>query len=158
GQRARKGEGAGGVVVGDDEMVRAQRDVPPLVHIEIDRTELPHDPLIGPALERTAEIDTDQLAEHAGIDAFGIIIGYGRHEWLPWSQASRRPALHDFKLQLEAAAARLQFRSEHAGIDAFGIIIGYGRHEWLPWSQASRRPALHDFKLQLEAAAARLQS
>src|SRR5215469_18912321 len=82
-KRPGKGEGAGNVVVGHDEMVRAQRHVAPLVHIEIDRTELLHDPLMGPALEGTSQIDADQFPEHTGIDTFGIILGYGRHAFAP---------------------------------------------------------------------------
>ena len=68
-ERAHESEGAGDVVVGDD-----QRLVQPVVHVIFDRPELLHDLLVGPALERPAEIDAHQLAEHAGIDALEIIV------------------------------------------------------------------------------------
>ncbi len=63
-ERADEGERPGDVVVGDD-----QRTVETLVDIVLDRPELVDDPLIRPALERPAEIDADQLAEHGGVGA-----------------------------------------------------------------------------------------
>ena len=39
------------------------------------------DILIAPALDGTAEIDADQLAEHAGIDPFGIVAGDSSHSF-----------------------------------------------------------------------------
>jgi hypothetical protein len=33
-----------------------------------------HDAFIGPPFERTAEIDADQLAQHSGINAFGVVV------------------------------------------------------------------------------------
>jgi hypothetical protein len=45
------------------------------VHVILDRAELLDDLLVGPALERAAEIDADQLAEDAGIDALEVIVG-----------------------------------------------------------------------------------
>ena len=48
--------------------------VQPLVDVVFDRPELVHDPFVGPALERAAEIDADQLAEHRGVGALGIVV------------------------------------------------------------------------------------
>ena len=45
----------------------------PVVDVVFDRSELAHDPLVGPVLERPAEIDADQLAEHCRIGALGIV-------------------------------------------------------------------------------------
>ena len=64
-QRAQEGEGAGDVVIGHH-----QRHVEPLVDIVIDLAAVLHDLLVGPAFDRAAEIDADELAEHPGIDAF----------------------------------------------------------------------------------------
>ncbi len=74
GERARKGEGACDVVVGDDELMVAQRHVAAVVDVVVDRPEFPEGAFVGPTLEGAAEIDADQLAEDAGIDAFGIVM------------------------------------------------------------------------------------
>ena len=67
-ERANEGEGSGDVVVGDDE-----RAFEPVVDVIFDRSELANDAPVGPVLERPAEIDADQLAEHGGVGAFGIV-------------------------------------------------------------------------------------
>ena len=46
-----------------------------VMDVIFDRSELLHDALIGPAFEWPAEIDADQLAEDAGVDAFEIVGG-----------------------------------------------------------------------------------
>jgi hypothetical protein len=53
-QRAYEREGAGDVVIGDNQR-RAEA-------------------LVGPVLERPADIDANQLAEHRGVGAFEIVV------------------------------------------------------------------------------------
>ena len=63
-ERADEGERSRDVVVGHD-----QRAIEALMHVIFDRPELSDDALIGPVLERPAEVDADQLAEHGGVGA-----------------------------------------------------------------------------------------
>ena len=70
GQGAQEGEGAGDVVVGDD-----QGHVLALVDVVPDLAEFGHDAVVGPAFEGAAEVDADDLAEHAGVDALEIVGG-----------------------------------------------------------------------------------
>ena len=74
GERAHEGEGAGDIVVGHHE-----RRAEAVVDIIFDRAELLHDALIGPSFEGPAQIDPDQLAQDAGVNAFEIIGGNGGH-------------------------------------------------------------------------------
>ena len=83
GERAWKQKGSGDVVIGDDQMVRPQFHIAALVDVIVDRPKLRHDAFIGPAFERAAEVDADQLAEYAGIDAFGVIMWNRRQHNLP---------------------------------------------------------------------------
>src|SRR5260370_3291624 len=73
-------------------MMLPSRDVAESIDVKIDRTELPHDAFIGPALEGTAEIDANHFAEHTGIDPFGIVVRNCGHAALPWlaGQADER--------------------------------------------------------------------
>ena len=63
-------ERAADVVVGDD-----QRHVELVVDVVVDLAEALFDAFIGPALEGAAEVDADDLAEHAGIDALLVVGG-----------------------------------------------------------------------------------
>src|SRR6186713_3519685 len=92
-------------------MMRAQGDVAALVDVVIDRPELLHDALIGPALEGSAEIDADELAENAGIDALRVVMRNRSHLFTPTFNCfarSDRPAFHDLEFQLMALARRLE--------------------------------------------------
>src|SRR5258708_14967269 len=93
-------------------MLRAQRHVAALIDIIVDRAELLHDALIGPALEGPAEIAADELAEHASIDALRVIMRNCRHLFTPISSSlarrSDRRACHDLEFQLMAPAWRLE--------------------------------------------------
>ena len=68
GQGAQEGEGARDVVVGDD-----KGDVQIFVNVVVDFTEPLAENLVGPALEGAAEVDADQFAEDAGVDAFAVV-------------------------------------------------------------------------------------
>ena len=69
-ERPQKRKGPRDIVVGHHE-----RHVQTVVHVIVDRAEFLHDALVRPVFERTPEKDTNQLAEHAGIDTFEVIIG-----------------------------------------------------------------------------------
>ena len=71
-QGSEEDEGSGDVVVGDD-----QRLAQPVVDVAGDRAEFGHDALVGPALERPAQVDAHDLAEHAGIDPFEVVAREG---------------------------------------------------------------------------------
>jgi hypothetical protein len=73
GQGAQEGEGAGDVVVGDDQGAGLDLRIAPLVHVVGDLAQLGHDTLVRPALEGAAQVDADDLAEHAGVDTLGIV-------------------------------------------------------------------------------------
>src|SRR5690606_37616014 len=64
-----EGEGAGDIVVGDD-----QRHLAPLVDVVADLAKLGHDPLVAPALEGPAQVDADDLAQHARVHTLGVVI------------------------------------------------------------------------------------
>ena len=74
GQRAHKGECARHIVVGDHE-----RRIEAVMDVIFDRSELLHYALVGPPFEWPADIDADQLAEDAGVDAFEIVGGNSGH-------------------------------------------------------------------------------
>src|SRR5262249_48345802 len=73
-ERPDEGEGPGDIVVSDDEWA-----VQPLVNIVLDRTELAHDPLVRPPLERSAKVYANELAEHGGVSALAIVGRKSRH-------------------------------------------------------------------------------
>ena len=68
--RADEGEGAADVVVGDDQTL-----VEFVVDVIVDLAEAFLDALVGPALEGPAEVDADDLAEHARVDAL-LVVGW----------------------------------------------------------------------------------
>ena len=68
GQCAQKCKRAGNIIVGDN-----QGHVQMLVDIIVDLAEMFTEHLVGPALERPAQVDADQLAQHAGVDSFSVV-------------------------------------------------------------------------------------
>jgi hypothetical protein len=74
-QRAQEREGPGDVVVRDDERVLALRRLDRRVAGDVapDLAEPVLDLPVRPLLERPAEVDADDLAQHAGVDALGVI-------------------------------------------------------------------------------------
>ncbi|KKD05950.1 hypothetical protein TN53_21485 [Streptomyces sp. WM6386] len=64
---AGEGEGAGDVVVGDD-----QRDAEVVVDVPADLSEPVGDVLVGPALDGASETDADDLAENSGVHLLGV--------------------------------------------------------------------------------------
>jgi len=61
-------KGARDVIVNHDE-----RLVQLPIHIVTHLSQLPHDPLVRPALERSPHIHADDLAKNAGVDALKVI-------------------------------------------------------------------------------------
>ena len=80
-QRADEGEGAADVVVGDD-----QRHVELVVDVVVDLAQAPLDGFVRPSLERAPQVDADQLAEHAGVDALLVVRGQRGHRLPPLFQ------------------------------------------------------------------------
>ena len=69
GQCAQKCKCAGNVIVGDD-----QGHVQMLMDVVVDFAETLTERLVAPALERPAQVDTDQLAQHPGVNSFCIVV------------------------------------------------------------------------------------
>jgi hypothetical protein len=73
-ERAEEEEGSRDVVIGDD-----QRNAQLLVHVIPHLAKAPHDAFVAPALERPPQIDSDDLAEHSGVDTFRVVVRKHRH-------------------------------------------------------------------------------
>ena len=67
-QRPYESEGAGDVVISDD-----QRDVQFVVNVVVDLAQVFCDRFEGPAFKWAAQVNADELAQHASVDAFQII-------------------------------------------------------------------------------------
>src|SRR5271170_2486009 len=83
-ERADEGERSGDVVISYN-----QRAIEAIVNVIFDRSELSDDALIGPVLERPAEVHADQLAEHGGICAVEIVGWQLSHRRIPYVQAAQ---------------------------------------------------------------------
>jgi len=74
-EHSRKDERAADVVVGDDQQVVVQRQIGPCVDVARDLAEVAQDPVVGPALERSPEVDADDLAEDPGVHTLVVVGG-----------------------------------------------------------------------------------
>ena len=90
GQGPQKGERASNVVVSQD-----QQSVEPLMDVVVDLAQLGHDAFVGPALNRAAQIDADDLAQHPGVHTLHVVRRYGHFhsscvKWIEtWTRATR---------------------------------------------------------------------
>ena len=81
-----EGERTRDVVVGHDKRVTEA-----VMNKVCDLTEFAQDPFIGPPFERAPEVDPDQLAEDAGVDAFDVVLreSHGPFRFTPWPVLQR---------------------------------------------------------------------
>ena len=71
---AQKGKGAREVVVGHDESMVAQWDIVALMDVVANFTQLGQNLLVAPPLKGAAQVDTNHLAQHTGVDALGVVV------------------------------------------------------------------------------------
>ena len=63
------------------------------------------DRIVGPALDRSPQVDPDELAEHAGIDPLGVV--HGKVQQLPLRlRASARDLGHAAIVRISGAHTR----------------------------------------------------
>ena len=63
------------LVVTDDQQVVVQRQVDSIIDVSRDLAEVPQDPVVGPPLERSSQVDADDLAEDPGVHPFVVVGG-----------------------------------------------------------------------------------